>query len=153
MEKTTSNAIAQALRVNLYREPQRRNGRLSAQDQLNDRTHYVSDSSLRYHHARVLGCAPMFDGLFFRITESVSLDPQNTQRGTRCVLFDLTGRTVFHPSLDDTRRSSDAAIRQFWQWANTFAPVAHYRAKLTDNAARLALQAEEMQALAQSLEG
>jgi hypothetical protein len=152
MDNATVTLIAAALRVSLFREPQRSSARASAQDQLNDITPYVRDNTLRFHHSRINGCAPMFDGLFFRITESVSLDMHNTKRGTRCVLFDLTGRTVFHPSLSDTRASCGAALKQYHQWADTFDPIAYYREKLTANAARLEAQADDMRSLARSLE-
>jgi hypothetical protein len=151
MTPDTARSIAHALDVNLYRDPQRSSAKFSAQSELDGRTHYVSDNTLRFHKSRILGASPQFNGLFFRITESCAVDFHNTRRGFRCVLFDLTGEVVYHPKLDAMARSAEDARRAFWVLFDTFDPQAYYRQKLAEKGARLLRQAHDMQQLADTL--
>ena len=114
-----------------------------AQDQLVGRTHYVDSDTLRFHKSRILSARPKFDGLCYQITESCALDPDNTRRGYRVVLFDLFGSTIYRPTLDECRRSREAAEKDFARWAETFDPIAHYRQNL-------AARADNMNAKAQA---
>lgn len=115
-----------------------------AQDQLQGRTHYADPSTLRFFHARILSARPVFDGLFYWITESCSLDLYNERRGYRVVLFDLFGETVYRPDLDSCRKTRSAAEGDFNSWANTFDPVAHYRQAVASRADRLTRTAEQL---------
>lgn len=83
----------------------------NAQRNLDGRTHYVEDDTLRWHKARITSSGQLGDswGLLFRITESVALDMHNRSRGFRCVIFDVFGTTVYHPDLENTFSSSAAA--------------------------------------------
>lgn len=144
--KTVAHALNESLYQTRYTEP-----KAAAQDALSGRTHYVSCSTLRYHHARILACSAHHARTFLRIVETVALDYQNSERGYRVVLFDLTGETVYHPSLDECHKTKLAAYRAFESWFATFNPVEHYRALLTTRAERTARQAAEMAAVAQDL--
>ena len=115
-----------------------------AQDQLQGRTHYADPSTLRFFHARILSARPVFDGLFYWITESCSLDPDNERRGYRVVLFDLFGETVYRPDLNGCRKTRSAAETDYQAWANTFNPVAYYRQALAAKADRLNRTAEQL---------
>jgi hypothetical protein len=123
--------------VRRYRDRYFYNPRDAAQDALIGRTHYVNTDTLRFHHSRILSARPIFDGLFFRITESCSLDPDNTRRGFRCVVFDIFGETVYRPSLEICRASRDPAERDCTRWLETFDPVGYYRETLEKRAARM----------------
>ena len=81
------------------------NAKVSAQDQLIGRTHYVDESTLRFHHSRVLDFNIHADGLLCSIVESVSLDMDNTERGFRYVIFDIFGTVQDRVNLDDTFKS------------------------------------------------
>lgn len=119
-------SIINALRVSLFThkscEP-----KYDAQQNLSGRTHYVEDDTLRWHHARVNSSKCHADGLLFSITESVALDMHNRTRGTRCVVFDVFGTTVYHPDLENTFRTSEKAQRERDAFLASFDIAAHYK--------------------------
>ena len=151
MQDQTAQTIAHALGESLYKTRYTA-PKAAAQDALSGRTHYADESTLRYFHSRILACSAHHAGTFLRVVETVALDHQNTQRGYRVVLFDLTGETVHRPSLDECHKTKGAAYRAFEAWFATFNPIKHYRALLTERAERTARQAAEMAAVAQNLE-
>lgn len=124
------------------------NARRNAQLNLNSRTPYVTDSTLRYHHARVINSCETVNGCFFKLVESVALDGHNTRRGSRVVVFDLTGAAIYHPSLDECRATSKQAGKDYAAWFAAFDPVAHYAQLLESRAAQAAASAAQLQALA-----
>jgi hypothetical protein len=107
-----------------------------AQRNLSGRTHYVDDATLRYFKARVLATATLFDGAFFMIRESTSLDYQHSKRGQRVVVFNLFGETVFRPDMSECGSVHQACAR-FEEWRAGFDPVAHYCLALEERARRL----------------
>lgn len=151
MTPTNAQVIAAALHCNLYRDAQRRTPKDNAQEALAGLTHYCDDSSLRFHHSRIVGACAVWSGAFFRVIETCSQDYQNTRRGYRVVLFDLLGETVFRPSLDQLRSTRERAERDFWEWFNQFDAAGYYREKLTAKADRMARQIEEMNEAARTL--
>lgn len=97
----------------------------NAQRNLEGRTHYVDDDTLKWHKSRVASSGHFANGLLFAITTSDSLDMNNTKRGFRCVVFDLFGTTVYRPDLADaspTRKGAEKAFRDA-----EFDLAAHYR--------------------------
>jgi hypothetical protein len=66
------------------------------------------------------------------ILESVALDYENTRRGFRAVVFDLAGRTVYRPDLEQCRSTSRAALVDCDRWLNRFDPAAHYADALNE---------------------
>jgi len=119
-------AIAEALkamRVSLFTNKSC-DAKYNAQQNLSGRTHYVEDDTLRWHHSRVNSAGHRADGLLFCITESVALDMHNRSRGTRCVVFDVFGTTVYHPDLENTFKTSAQAQKACA--ATEFDLVAHY---------------------------
>jgi len=123
-----------------------------AQDQLQGRTHYAEPSTLRFFKARILGSRPIHDGLFYWIMESCSIDPDNTERGFRAVVFDLFGEAVYRPSLNECRKTRAAAETAFQSWANTFDPIEHYRQAVAARADRLSQQAAAMREIFETVE-
>ena len=122
-----------------------------AQSALDGLTYYVTPNTLRYHHSRIIGARPVLGGAFFLILETVAKDYENTQRGTRAVLFDLLGNTVYHPRLEETRSTRERALRDYETWLGTFDPVEHYRTEIQRKAASMAAEAESMLAGVQKL--
>ena len=123
--------------VKLYRSRYFYHSRDAAQDALAGRTHYADPETLRYFHSRILSARPILDGLFFRITESCALDPDNSRRGFRCVIFDIFGEVVYRPNLENCRASRDPAERDCTRWLETFDPVGYYRETLAKRAERM----------------
>jgi hypothetical protein len=120
------------------------NPKFRAQRALNDKTHYVTDSSLKYHHSKILSALPASSGLFFKIIESVSIDPYNTKRGFRAVLFDIFGAVVYRPSLEETLKSTVKADKEFYKWFETFNELKHYRETIQFKHESLKRETEDM---------
>jgi hypothetical protein len=114
-----------------------------AQEALLGRTHYVTDSTLRYFHARIIDARPIMEGLFFEIMESSSKDMHNTARGFRVVVFDVFGQTVYRPGIEDMKNTS-AAARKAYKTEFAIDPAAYYAEKLQSRARTLAREAEAL---------
>lgn len=127
------------------------NPKTQAQRNLEGRTHYVSDSTLKFHHSRIMQATPIFSGLYMTIVESCALDYQNTRRGFRVVVFDLWGRTVHCPKLEQCATTKAAALRQFAA-ADIPTPAAYYAAKLKERAVTAQYEAARMIEAAKNLE-
>lgn len=89
--------------------------KVNAQNNLNGRTHYVEDSTLRFHHARILKAKATCDGLLFYLIESCSADMHNTKRIFRHVIFDIAGHTLSRPDLEHGSKTRAAAEKLMWQ--------------------------------------
>lgn len=83
--------------MQLYECKNYSNAKYDAQLNLEGRTHYVDDDSLRFHHAKVLETRVHYNGLLFSLIESTGLDMHNTKRGFRYVIFDLFGNVITSP--------------------------------------------------------
>lgn len=145
-----ANTISTAANVELFghksTDPKR-----NAQQNLNGRTHFVDDDTMRFFGSRIISARPMNDGLFFRIVESVATDHNKSRRGFRVVVFDIFGFKVFCPSFDECTSSSAAAENYFSKNHDTDT-WKHYRAELKTRAARLVAQAAAMREAAATLE-
>jgi len=144
------NTISIAANVELFghksSDPKR-----NAQQNLNGRTHYVSDDTMRFFGSRIVSASPTDDGLFFKIVESVATEYDKSRRGFRVVVFDLFGCAVFRPSFDECTSSSAAAENYYSKHYDTDT-WKHYRAKLNFRANRLTDQAAAMREAAATLE-
>ena len=85
-----------------------------AQRNLCGRTHYVDPENLRYHHSRVLVFRVHADGLLCSLVESCSLDMNNSKRGFRYVIFDVFGKVLERPNLDETFTNRNRAEKAMW---------------------------------------
>jgi hypothetical protein len=145
-----ANTISTAANVELFghksSDPKR-----NAQMNLNGRTHYVDDDTLRFFGSKIISARPTDDGLFFKIVESVATDHNKSRRGFRVVVFDLFGCAVFRPSFDECT-SSSAAAENYYSKNHDTDTWKHYRAELKTRAARLAAQAAAMREAAATLE-
>lgn len=123
----------------------------TAQRNLNGKTHYVDDDTLRYHKSRILDCYDVNHGTLFALIESCALDMYNTRRGFRFVVFDLAGQTLGRASLEETFKSNKAATAAMWDWLNDFDVVTHYKDKLRDEIRRDENRIAEMQKIIEML--
>jgi hypothetical protein len=150
MNKTTADKISISANCSLYRDLSA-DAKRQAQQNLEGRTYYASDETLKYHHSRILDAEPIMSGLFFKIVESAALDMNNTQRGCRVVVFDLWGRTAHHPSLSDCVATKAAAIKLFEKEFSIDA-AGYYRDELIRRAERMKKEAALMIEAAEQLE-
>lgn len=95
----------------LYQSVWKPTPKLEAQEHLCGRTHYVDDDTLRFHHAKILDCGISDNGLLCWLIESVSLDMRNTQRGFRYVVFDVFGNVISRVDLENSYKTSKAALK------------------------------------------
>ncbi|OBQ43514.1 MAG: hypothetical protein AN484_11890 [Aphanizomenon flos-aquae WA102] len=144
MSSSIVKTIAAALDVSFFRDARLSTPVRNAQDALTGITHYCDADTLRYHHSRIVGAVAVSGGAFFKIIETCSQDYDNTRRGYRVVLFDLTGTAVYRPDLEELTRTKEQADKAFWEWFNQFDELAHYRNKLNRKADKLARQITEL---------
>lgn len=105
--------------MELYRNGHYNTAKQDAQDNLRGRTHYVDDSTLKFHHSKVLFARAVDNGLLYAIITSDALDMNNTKRGFRYTIFDLFGKVVARPNLEDAFKSRKQAEKAMWQFLNS----------------------------------
>lgn len=90
-----------------------------AQRNLEGRTHYVDDSTLKSFVAKIHSVSVMDDGLILGIVESCQKGPSSDSgRVFRPVFFDVFGNTVYRPDLDESFDSQKQAMSDFWKQAD-----------------------------------
>lgn len=144
LDDTTARAIADACGTRpFYQRGYTAKDR--AQDNLSGKTHYATDDTLRFHHARINGCYVECHGLVLVIVESAAIDMHNTSRGHRFVAFDLFGTVINNRNrIDEMHSTSDKALADMRTWLDGFNVLAHYKEVLTDRAARAKRDADAM---------
>lgn len=115
----------------------------NAQRNLNGRTHYVEDDTLRWHHSRITSSRDLHGGLLFRVTCSDALDMNNTKRGFRTAVFDVFGTCVSRPELENAEKTSQKAIAK--SDAETIDLVQHYANCFAEQAKRNQERVEELE--------
>ena len=113
----------------------------NAQLNLAGRTHYATDDTLRYFHARILSSRPLLAGALFMLIESSARDYQNKSRGFRFVVFDIFGRVIERPKLEDSYSTRAGAERAFSAWFAGFDVEQYYAETLAARADRLLREA------------
>ena len=106
------------MRYSLYETKSHYNAKDDAQLNLQGRTHYVSDDTLRYHYARIISTYKVHNGLLFALIESTALDHQNKTRGFRYVVFDIFGHVISRPKLEESFKTSDQARKAMRDYLN-----------------------------------
>ena len=96
----------------------------NAQQNLDGRTHYYDDDTLRAFNGRVLKSWHEADGLLFCALCSDSGDFRNTFRVCRVVVHDVFGEVVSRPGVMGAQRTGHAARKAFE--AFEFDIVAYY---------------------------
>ena len=118
-----------------------------AQRNLSGRTHYADDDTLRFFHARVVGCSPERAGLVLVLVESAALDMNNTRRAFRFVAFDLFGTVLDARGAPEAGfRTSDKARQAAADWLESFNVLDHYRQAMAERADRLEREAAALRA-------
>ncbi|BAQ86511.1 hypothetical protein [uncultured Mediterranean phage uvMED] len=90
----------------------------NAQMNLKHRTHYVEDSTLRYHKSRVLSSYHYADGLLFGLVESFADYEGN--RKFRGVVFNIVGHCVYRLDTDYGVNNSSKAKKLMMEFINSF---------------------------------
>lgn len=106
--------------MKLYERKNYSNSKHDAQLNLEGRTHYVDDDTLRFHHAKILETRAHDNGLLFSLIESTALDMHNTKRGFRYVIFDLFGHVIARPDLEACFKTSLQARKAMYEALNGF---------------------------------
>ena len=123
----------------------------NAQLNLDGRSHFATDSALRFFGARINSAHHTASGLLFFIVESSFLDMQKTRRGFRFHLFDIFGQEIGNQELDQAVKTSEQARKAGYQFLDNFDLSKHYAQKLGDIARRANREAQEAQAIAQQI--
>ena len=95
------------------------NPKWNAQRSLNGLTHYVEDDTLRFHKSRILSTHILDEGLLFALIESCALNMDNTSRGFRYVIFDVTGTVIGRLTLQETFKTRRQAEKAMWSYVDT----------------------------------
>lgn len=101
----------------LYRN-ESSNAKWNAQRNLQGRTHYVDDDTMRFHKSRIIASRDTDNGLLFWLIESCALDMNNSKRGFRFVIFDVFGTVLERPDLESTYSTSDKARKAMYETLN-----------------------------------
>ena len=104
--------------INLYERKSYLSAKYDAQANLEGRTHYVDDATLRFHKCRILETRVHDDGLLYSIITSDALDMYNTRRGFRYVIFDIFGNVLARPDLEDSFKTSLKARKAMYDVLN-----------------------------------
>ena len=91
------------------------NPKYNAQRNLERKTHYVDNETLKFHHSRIVASNDEQNGLLFWIIESCAINYQNTIRGFRYVIFDIYGNVISRPDLESCFKTSDKARKAMYE--------------------------------------
>ena len=123
----------------------------NAQENLEGRSYFATDSTLKYFGARINSAHHTASGLLFFIVESSFLDMQKTKRGFRFHLFDIFGEEIGKQELDQAVRTSEQARKAGYSFLDQFDLTAHYARKLESIARKADKQAQEARAICAQL--
>ena len=147
----TARAIAHAIGTRPF-ERHGYDAKYSAQRNLDGKTHYADDDTLKFFHARINSTYAECDGLVLVILESAAKDMHNSARGHRFVAFDLFGTVINdRDHVDAMHSKSDGARVAMRNWLESFDVLAHYKAAMTERAARAKRAADDMAKAARSI--
>ena len=106
----TARAIAHAIGTRPF-ERHGYDAKYSAQRNLDGKTHYADDDTLKFFHARINSCRTECNGLVLILIESAAKDMHNSARGHRFVAFDLFGTVINHRDHVDAMHSKSDGAR------------------------------------------
>lgn len=95
--------------TSLYRN-ESSNSKWDAQRNLEGRSHYVDDETLRFHKSRIVYTHVLANGLGYLLVESYAVNPDNQKRAFRGVVFDIFGTIIDRPKLEAGYRTSQKAF-------------------------------------------
>jgi hypothetical protein len=122
-----------------------------AQANLNGRTHFADDSTLRYFHSRIVSARILHGGAAFMLVESSAKNYENTAREFRFACFDVDGECLGRPKCGEGYRTAEQAKRAFWAWFNGFDLDSHYAEKLARESETKKRQAADLAKQARAL--
>lgn len=117
---TTTNLINLLREAGISRFEERSGYPLNqAQRNLEGRTHYADDNTLKFFRAKIKSCSIMDDGLLLGIVESCAAGFDRAD-GTiyRPVFFDVFGNVVYRPEIEESYNNLKSAQKAFWSKAN-----------------------------------
>lgn len=140
---------------------ERNDPKANAQHNLQGRTHYVDDDTLRYFHSRVLSARECTNGLLFAIVTSDAQDANNSKRGFRYVVFDLFGTVIernpntvdlpYFKSKVAALSARNAFLKSFDAKAHTLAAIAEARRSFEQKMWELETRVSKMQSARDSM--
>ena len=136
IDNSKSVAMLRAAGCEVFQD-RRNDAQSRAVDCLEGKTYFFSEGTRRFNASRILACQLSMSGAFLRVTESTAANFEKTRRVVRVVYFDVWGRVVWRPKLEDSKATQAAAEKQFWAWLETFNPAEYYASELARRAARL----------------
>ena len=116
----------------------------NAQRNLQGRTHYVDDDTLKFHKSRIISAHDTANGLLFWIITSDALDMHNTKRGFRYVIFDVFGSVIERPELENAFKTSDKAREAMREVLSKIDAVSHTLKAIDAQAQRAAHDFDEL---------
>lgn len=147
----TARAIAHAIGC----RPFDRHGydaKYSAQRNLDGKTYYADDDTLKFFHARINSAYVECNGLLLVILQSEAKDMRNQSRGHRFVAFDLFGTVINERDhVESMHSKSDGARAAMRAWLDGFNVLAHYKAAMSERAARAKRAADDLAKAARAI--
>jgi hypothetical protein len=90
-----------------------------AQRNLQGKTHYVDDSTMRGFVGKIHSVHILEDGLILGLVESIQAGPnEESGRVYRPVFFDVFGNVVMRPDIEDSFKTLKQAQAAFWRMAD-----------------------------------
>lgn len=127
------------------------NARSNAQINLDGKTHYVDNATMRYFGSKILASSDHANGRIFALCESLQAGfDASAGRVTRYVAFDLFGTVIYHPDIDASFKTREKARKAFYVWFEAFDVDAHYRAAMLARADSLEREAQDLRNEVQS---
>jgi hypothetical protein len=131
--KTKIESALNILGVRLYRQ-ESCYSLSDAQKNLQGRTHYVDNDTLKGFRARVLNAFPSHDGLVYWIIESVGNKPFDGKANKRFVAFDVFGDVI--SDREQWHTTSKAADKERRAFLDSFDAEKHTESRLLEKAKR-----------------
>jgi hypothetical protein len=117
----------------------------NAQRNLQGRTHFVDDDTLRFHKSRVISARHTDNGLLFAVVTSDAKDMNNHERGFRFTIFDVFGNRIYRKS-DQWFRKSDQAVKAMWSALNEMDAIEITRKAIERAERRHAMEMDSLRA-------
>jgi hypothetical protein len=115
-----------------------------AKRNLEGRTHFADDDTLRFFGSRILSATDHCDGLLYSLIESSYQDWNKTRRTVRFAVFDVFGTCIYRPDIEAGYRTSKQANKARYAWLNAFDVDAWYAEQIKSRSLRLQRDAQAL---------
>ena len=149
-----ATSIAHVIGTRLFENRSSYSAKDDAQRNLEGKTHYVDDATLKAFYSRISSARHTDQGLIYSIVESVAGDYQNNSRGFRFVTFDLYGTIINDRVSADVNRLHKTAAKaqaEMWEFLDGLDVAAHYKRVMAEHADPIKAQAANLHKLAKSI--